>query len=444
MQVRGLLLAALLMAVLAGGVWWSKKHGTSAENKAADETPKILSVPEDQITQVEIRKKDAKPVVLKKEGGKWQIAKPEFLPADEDSASSLVSTLSSLSSDRVVEEKGADLSIYGLQSPQLEVEVLRKDGKSDKILIGDEAPTGGAYYAKASGDERVFTLASWNKSSLDKTVRDLRDKRLLTFDSDKLSRVELRVKGQVYEFGKNSQNEWQIVKPRPLRANNGEVEDLVRRLRDAKMDTFISEEEAAKADSKFASGTLVGTAIVTDASGSQQIEVRKGKDNSYYARSSVVKGAHKLMGDLGDSLGKSLDDYRNKKLFDFGFSDPTKVEVKSGDKTQAFEKSGEKWMSGGKEMDGVGVQTLIGRLRDLSATRFPEQGFTKPEIELSVVSDGGKRTEKVLIAKNGNRWIAKRENEPSLYELDQNAVEDIQKGASEVKPASPPQGQNKK
>lgn len=444
MQVRGLLIAALLMAVLAGGVWWSNKRGTSAENKAADETPKILSIPEDQIAQVEIRKKGAQPVVLKKEGGKWQIAKPESLPVDEDSASSLVSTLSSLSSDRVVEEKGADLSIYGLQPPQLEVEVLRKDGKSSKILIGDEAPTGGSYYAKASGDERVFTIASWNKSSLDKTARDLRDKRLLTFDSDKLSRVELRVKGQVYEFGKNSQNEWQIVKPRPLRANNGEVEDLVRRLRDAKMDTLISDEEAAKADSKFASATLVGTAIVTDASGSQQIEVRKGKDNSYYARSSVVKGAYKLSGDLGDSLSKSLDDYRNKKLFDFGFSDPSKVEVKSGDKTQSFEKSGEKWMLGGKEMDGAGIQTLIGRLRDLSATRFPDQGFTKPEIELTVVSDGGKRTEKVLIAKNGDRWIAKRENEPSLYELDKKAVEDIQKGANEVKPAPPPQGQNKK
>ena len=42
------------------------------------------------------------------------------------------------------------------------------------------------------------------KSSLDKRPDDLRDKRLLTFDSDKLTRVELQAKGQAIEFGKNT------------------------------------------------------------------------------------------------------------------------------------------------------------------------------------------------------------------------------------------------
>ena len=37
----------------------------------------------------------------------------------------------------------------------------------------------------------MFTVASCVKTSLDKTSKDLRDKRLLTFDSDKLTRVEL-------------------------------------------------------------------------------------------------------------------------------------------------------------------------------------------------------------------------------------------------------------
>jgi hypothetical protein len=45
--------------------------------------------------------------------------------------------------------------------------------------------------------------------------------------------------------------------------------------------------------------------------------------------------------------------------------------------------------------------------------------------------------EKLRISKNGDRYIAQRENEPALYELDASAVTDLQKAASEMKPAAP-------
>lgn len=45
---------------------------------------------------------------------------------------------------------------------------------------------------------------------------------MLTFDSDKLTRVEVALKGQLAEFGKNNQNEWTIfLKPKPMRARMG-------------------------------------------------------------------------------------------------------------------------------------------------------------------------------------------------------------------------------
>src|SRR5207237_9258417 len=119
------------------------------------------------------------------------------------------------------------------------------------------------------------TIASYNKTSLDKTPNDLRDKRLLTFDSDKLTRVELTAKGQSVEFGKNNQNEWQILKPKPLRADGSQVEELIRKLKDAKMDTSVSDEDAKKAVAAFGSGMTVGVASVSDWAGTQTVEARK-------------------------------------------------------------------------------------------------------------------------------------------------------------------------
>ena len=430
MKPKGLLISTVLLVLLAGLVWWSNRREASA-SKNTDTSNKILTIPDDQFQEIHIKKLTGEVLNLRRENGKWQITEPKPLPADQDSVSSMVSTLSSLNADKVVEEKAADLQPYGLNMPTLDVQIKRKDGKTDEVLIGDDTPTGSGAYAKLPGDAKVYTVASFSKSSLDKRVDDLRDKRLLSFESDKLTRLELQAKGQTLEFGKNSAGEWQIVKPRPLRADSSAVNTLVDKLRDAKMDPTATQ-DAAKG---FAGGTKVAAATVTDNSGNQSIEVRKDKDKNYFAKSSSVEGFYKIPTDVGDGLDKGLEDFRNKKLFDFGFSDPSKVDLKNA----SYTKSGDKWMSGSKPMDNSTVQTLIDKLRDLSATKFVEGAAPGGEsiFEAAVTSNSGKRVEKVTIRKQGTRYLAQRENEPSIYELDEKAVEDLQKAAADVKEAAP-------
>ena len=212
------------------------------------------------------------------------------------------------------------------------------------------------------------------------------------------------------------------------------MEELIRKLKDAKMDATISDDDAKKAAAGFASGTKIATASVTDASGTEQLEVRKDKDKNYYAKSNAVDGIYKVTADLGDGLDKKVDDFRNKKLFDFGWTDPDKVEVGKA----TFEKSGDKWMSGTKQMDAPSVQSVVDKLRDLTSTKFLETGGGAPVLDITVSSNSGKRVEKVSITKQGDTYFAKRENEPSIYQLDSKAVEDLQKAANEVKPFQPP------
>ncbi|HUE23001.1 MAG TPA: DUF4340 domain-containing protein [Bryobacteraceae bacterium] len=439
MKPRGLLAAVIVLAALGGALYWSnRKQKADAAKPATDTaaTTKILSIPEDQVKEVRLKKAGADATVLRKgDDGKWQIAEPKPLRADQDTAKSLISSLSTLNADKVVEDKAADLSPYGLNAPTLDVTVIKKDGKSQDFLVGDDTPTGGGAYAKLAGDAHVYTIASYVKTGIDKTPNDLRDKRLLTFDQDKLTRVDLQAaQGETIEFGKNNQNDWQILKPRPLRADGSQVEELIRKLKDAKMDATISDEDAKKAATAFASGTKVAVASVTDASGTETLEVRKDKDKNYYAKSTAADGIYKVTADLGDGLDKKVDDFRNKKLFDFGWTDPNKVEV--GKLT--VEKSGDKWMSGAKQMDAPSVQSVVDKLRDLASAKFVESGGGAPVLDITVSSNSGKRVEKVSISKQGDTYFAKRENEPSIYQLDSKAVEDLQKAANEVKEFQPP------
>lgn len=72
------------------------------------------------------------------------------------------------------------------------------------------------------------------------------------------------------------------------------------------------------------------------------------KDNNYYARGSALEGIYKVPNDLGDGLNKTIDDFRQKKVFDFGWSDPSRIEVKDNGKIRTFAKSGDKWTEGAK------------------------------------------------------------------------------------------------
>src|SRR5215472_3334635 len=442
-----LLIAAILLAIASGLFWWLNKRGaaatkSSAATAATSTTTKIVEVPQDQVQSLTLEKTGSTPVELKKTSGKWSITAPKAFSADQDAVSSVLSPLAAFTSDKLIEEKGAYLKEFGLAQPSLTVTVTKQDGKTLKLLFGDETPTSSGSYAELAGDPRVFVVARYNKSSFEKSVDDLRDKRLLTPDFEKLSRIELTAKKESIEFGRNK-DQWQILKPKPLRADQFAVEDLVRSLREAKMELSASDDQK-KIESGFKSGSAVATAKVTDVSGTQELEIRKNKDD-YYAKSNAVAGVYKVPSSLGTSTDKALADFRNKKLFDFGFVDPDKIEINDGGKAYFLTRSSSDWWSDGKKMDESSVSTLIGAIRDLSATKFPDIGFTTSVIEITVASDSGKRVEKVLISKAGDSYIAKRENEPALYELNASAITDLQNAAGGLKPApAPPPASPKK
>jgi hypothetical protein len=302
--------------------------------------------------------------------------------------------------------------------------------------VGDDTPAGSAVYAALAGDPRVFTVASYHKTTIDKKLNDLRDKRLLTVSPDKVSRMEIAGKKGEIEFGHN-RDEWQILKPKPMRADSTVVSELVSKLTDARIDLNTSDKSAEESASAFASGTPVAIVKMTDESSTQQLQIRKSKD-LYYAKSSVVEGVYKVDSALADAVSKKVDDFRNKKLFDFGYSDPNKLEIHSGSKTYSLLRGGQDWWDNGTKMGEDSVRSLIANLRDLSAEKFVESGFAAPEIDASVTSDDGKRVERVVISKSGSNYVAKRDNESTLYQLAPSAVDDLQKSIDAIKPAAQP------
>jgi hypothetical protein len=307
MNFRGLIVAVVVLATLGGVLYWSQHHKPAEESAAvpASTVPVIVKINAADVSQLIIKQKEL--VTLKKTNGKWQITEPEPYPADQEAVDGVLSTLSGLNADRIVEEKASDRKQYGLDPAQVELDVTGKNGAARQLLLGDDTPAGGDVYAALATDPRVFTIASYNKSSLAKTLSDLRDKSLLTLSADKVRRVELLKKGEDMEFDRTKDG-WQILKPSSSPADSAAVNALVSTLTSARMDLTA----AADAATAFPRATPLATAKMTGDAGVQTLEVRKNKDD-YFAKSSAVDGIYKVDSSVGQALDKKIDDFRRKK-----------------------------------------------------------------------------------------------------------------------------------
>ena len=438
-----LLIAVVILAGLGGAVWWSNKDEAAKEAKPpVDTTPQILALNETNIQGIEIHQREGNvTTVLKREGfGKWKITAPKPLEADQGVVAAITSGVVNLRATRLLEDTGSDLASFGLNPPVVSVTFTDKDGKATKLLIGEATATGMDVYAKVDGDNRVYTMAASRKADFDKSSKDLRERHLLMSEQDKASSVEITAKGETIVFA-HSGDTWQILKPKMLRADGAAVEEVLRKVRDATLDADAAEKDSAKIAAAFASAQPVALIKITDPAGPKTLEIRKGKDDCY-AKSSTLDGIYKANKDLCDGMDKTLESYRNKKLFDFAFNDPSKIEFKDGAKDATYERTKDGWVSGGKTMDAVAVQNLIDKLRDASASKLVDSGFTTPIVEIGVTA--GKLNEKVRISSANDMFFAQREGDSTTYQVEPNVVGDLRTAASAILPSVENKKQDKK
>ena len=157
MKLTRLLIAAALMAVLGGVVYWSNKQEKAKEGQpAADESPKILTLKDTDVRKVEITHRGGETtVVTKNDSGTWAITAPKPLAADQSAVTALTGNANPLRSERVLDDSAPDLASYGLAPPLLTVKFTMADGKTPTLLIGEETATGSSTYAKVEGDPRL-------------------------------------------------------------------------------------------------------------------------------------------------------------------------------------------------------------------------------------------------------------------------------------------------
>ena len=414
----------------------------------------LLTLTRDDVVRIEIQGEKGKCRIDRAEDNKdrWVLAQPAAARADSEVVSTLLGAAIGLTATDFVDDAAADLGRYGLDKPRLVVTLYKpgkppekpKDEKAkEDNKAGDEKKEAEKPAAKpepqpavvlrfgtwadlkkesvylALGDSKaVVSVQNDAYGNLNKTSSNLRDKRVLAVEKDRVTQVALRVPAKLaekeadvaYELVK-ADGQWKVkVEGRPeAKADAERVDGLLKELADLKVIYFAEGENADVAKGFAARGSVRIQMEKESAATGFEIGGPSGDVPA------LVKNIREdWVGRINNKDLKQLRqdwlDLLDKQVFSLDSRKATRLAIRTADRTAVFEKTGETWALTApvKEEARPGFAAdRLDDLRDLKATKlvaatkdFKKYNLDPGEVEVTATlapeKAGDKPVEKTL------------------------------------------------
>ncbi|MCC6278413.1 MAG: DUF4340 domain-containing protein [Oligoflexia bacterium] len=383
MKFRGtwLLLAASL--ALGGYIYFFEIKKVEQEEKAKEAEAKLFSLQEATINKIELVSKSGSFVLEKKDNG-WQLISPTEDSADEPTVTGLLNALTSEKYDDFIDDENMDLKIYGLDAPKTWVALTSKDGKVEKLFVGDEGAVVGKLYLKKDGDKRVLFGPSNVKFQVEKSEKDLRNKKVVKASLANIQRIELDVKRKdvvtraTLEKGEKG---WVISKP----VNQKADEEMVRRLFESVENMRANDfGDSKKPLSQFGLDRPEVTVSFYEKEGKlvEQLLMGAKRDMNAFAKTKSEGTVYQIFASAVDPAALKLSDLRDKKgPLAFAKEEVSEIKFKNSLTDLSLLKKGADWVlpetDEKRSVSQVQVANLLERLQDLKVSEFLENESPK-------------------------------------------------------------------
>jgi len=440
---RSIAVLGILLAGLVAYLYFvdSKKPVEQTEEKA-----KVFAGLEaDKIEEVKIDTVAGDTAVVQKTADGWKLVSPTPTRADESELSSITSNLASLTVERVVDDAPTNLGDYGLKEPVVQVSFRSKGAKNFRTIdLGTKTPTGSDMYARVDGEKKVFLVQSYLESTFNRKPFDLRDKKVLNFDRDKVDRIEIAGGDKLLTLLKTG-GEWRVTAPVDARGDFSAIEQLVSRLQSAQMKSVAS--EAATDLKEYGLDKPATTVTLGLGSARAGLAIgKKAEGGDVYARDVSKNQVVTVASDLLTDLQKGVTEYRRKDVFEFKPYNLTRLEITRGSDVTTFEKSKGKgkdaadvWqnLKTKKPADAGKFDSFLAKLSALRAQSFADPkartGLDAPVLQAKATYEDGKKSEVVRFGRDGTAAYAARTDEPGALSLNTSEFEEVIKALDELK-----------
>jgi hypothetical protein len=283
----------LLAAIVLVAFYLYETQRKEKEETAKEEARILFPVKVDQLQSL-VLKREKETIRLEKTSADsdWRIVAPIREATDKMTLSRLQRTLAELKYERLISESATDLSEFGLDRPSLVVS-FRGEKEEEILSLGGQSPMGSSVYACVSKNRKVYLISALQKQELDKSLYDLREKKLLSLEMDKIDKVTIeRRQGKWHLYKKEGQ--WHLEGDEAIRVDQKKVEVFVRPIVWA--DALSFEKEVAEDIKSYGLHEPAARIILSDDGKTEEIvfgnPVEDTKGVSLYA---MVKGKPQIV-----------------------------------------------------------------------------------------------------------------------------------------------------
>jgi len=329
MRVRTTIVLVLLLLGLGAYVYLVEYP--QAEQDAKKKT--LFEFKADDATDVALAYADRE-IDLKKSGDDWRITKPIDAPADATTVKNLVTAIAECEVKRTLKDAASDLAQYGLDKPLVTVTLKLGDRALPEFRVGKNTPVGFSTYVQKMDDKAIVLTSSAFRSGMDKQVKDLRDKTIVTFADNEVQTVHISGDGKDLTLARKDDN-WTIEQPEKYAADASTVRSFLSTLRSMRAVDFADDHPTDLSTYGLDAPRLT----ITLALGKDNAEKRVliGKESTVadkkelYVQRSGQPTVYTVSDWVMRDLNKGVADFRDKTVLAFDRDKTTAVELRRPD-----------------------------------------------------------------------------------------------------------------
>ncbi|MFL5376332.1 MAG: DUF4340 domain-containing protein [Myxococcales bacterium] len=237
----------VVAGAIAGAAFWVKTDVSKEETRKEKAAKVFDGLDKSKVRELRVSKEGKLFAAASRPDDKtsWKLTEPVQADADGTVIDAMVSAIADLKQKTEIGD--GDAKQYGFDPPRIAATVKLDDGKEQSLEVGETNPFDNTIYVRKGGEKTIRVADGWAKSSFEKTLVDLRDKRVAHLDeATEIRRIQVTGTRPPYTLEKEGTS-WKLLAPQAGAADSGTADRIGSAVRGLRATGIAAESADAKA-----------------------------------------------------------------------------------------------------------------------------------------------------------------------------------------------------
>ncbi len=435
---KTIVLVIIFLALLAY-VYFFEIQGEKRKQAHKEKEEQILDLDKEKVSGLSFLPAG---IIVKKEDFRWKISSPVQTESDQSTIENILDNFNWLKKGRFVSDNPNDFKKFGL-SPYQAALVIHHEGDNDTLFLGDNNLDNTKVFYRKSGSNNVYLVATNLQTNALKTLHDLRDKSVLKFEKQEITKILIEKNRRIFSCYKDKDQQWWLEHPIKEICDEDKIDDILNELNNSKIARFESEQANNLKKYDLQNPWLIVTLFDSSRTERKTLYVGKKDDKRYYAKDEARPAIFVVDSSMIAELNVTLFDLRDKTIVTFEQDSITELLLVYPDFSfHCVKDSSKRWWMTQPDSGLVKswkISSLLYDIKDIKVAQFLDgpprssrfYGFDDPAIKLILKKGEGILTDLLIGKKVDDKVYLKNNLTNKVYKVKTKVKDELKVKANE-------------